>query len=54
MEAPIKPGIPLSSCFRPEGVDKVYAALSAEEKNTISHRGKAMAGVREFLMNFKA
>lgn len=54
LEVPIKPGIPLSSCFKPEGFDKVYAALSAEEKNKISHRGKAMAQVKDFLMDFKA
>lgn len=49
LEAPIKAGLPLSSCFRPKGFDKVYAALSEEEKNLISHRGKTMALVREFL-----
>lgn len=49
LEAPLKPGIPLSSCFRPEGFSKVYAALSAEEKNRVSHRGLAVARVREFL-----
>ncbi|PIZ75473.1 hypothetical protein COY05_03875 [Candidatus Peregrinibacteria bacterium CG_4_10_14_0_2_um_filter_38_24] len=45
LEAPILGGLPLSSCFLPEGRDKVYAALSAEEKNSISHRGKAMGKV---------
>lgn len=54
IEAPILPGIPLSSCFIPDGFEKVYAALSATEKNTISHRGKAMIGVRDFLLNFQA
>jgi XTP/dITP diphosphohydrolase len=49
LEMPIKAGIPLSSCFRPEGFDKVYAALSVKEKNGISHRGKAMRAVRGFL-----
>jgi len=49
LEAPIKPGIPLSSCFKPLGFDKVYAALSIEEKNRISHRGKALMGLKEFL-----
>lgn len=52
LEAPLQPGIPLSSCFRPEGFDRVYAALSVEEKNKISHRGKAMKGVREFLSSY--
>jgi len=49
LEAPILGGLPLSSCFLPEGREKVYAALSAEEKNAISHRGKAMGKVLEFL-----
>ena len=49
LEAPMKQGIPLSSCFRPLGFDKVYASLSVAEKNTISHRGKAMKAVRDFL-----
>lgn len=52
LEAPLRCGIPLSSCFRPEGFDGVYAALSVEEKNRISHRGKAMSKLREFL-NFQ-
>jgi XTP/dITP diphosphohydrolase len=47
--APILTGLPLSSCFLPEGCDKVYAALGTEEKNKISHRGKAIKAVREFL-----
>ena len=45
--APILPGLPLSSCFVPEGCEKVYAALTIEEKNLVSHRGKALMGVRE-------
>ncbi|MBI2639097.1 non-canonical purine NTP pyrophosphatase [Candidatus Peregrinibacteria bacterium] len=49
LEAPLKAGIPISSCFRPEGCSKVYAALTAEEKNRVSHRGKAMHAVKNFL-----
>jgi XTP/dITP diphosphohydrolase len=49
LEAPIYAGLPISSCFRPEGFDKVYAALTVAEKNRISHRGKAMYGVKEIL-----
>lgn len=49
LQAPITSGIPLSSCFLPGGMDKVYAALSVEEKNRVSHRGKAMSMVKEFL-----
>jgi XTP/dITP diphosphohydrolase len=47
--APLIKGIPLSSCFMPFGCDKVYAGLSPEEKNKISHRGKALMKAREFL-----
>lgn len=49
LEAPIFVGVPLSSCFRPEAFQKVYAALDVEEKNRISHRGKAMAEAKNFL-----
>lgn len=47
--APILEGLPLSSCFLPEGCEKVYAALGAEAKNRVSHRGKAIRAVKEFL-----
>jgi XTP/dITP diphosphohydrolase len=47
--APVLPGLPLSSCFVPEGMDKAYAEISAAEKNKISHRGKAIMQVRNFL-----
>ena len=49
LEAPIYKGLPISSCFRPEGFQKVYAALTIDEKNRVSHRGKAMHAVRTFL-----
>lgn len=49
LQAPIQPGIPLSSCFLPEGGKKVYAALSTEEKNKLSHRGKAISKMHYFL-----
>lgn len=49
LETPLKEGIPISSCFRPDGFSKVYAALSIAEKNQVSHRGKAMHAVAEFL-----
>lgn len=48
VEAPIHPGIPLSSCFIPEGFDKVYITLSTEKKNQLSHRGKALQQVEEY------
>lgn len=52
LEAEIKEGIPLSSCFRPEGYDRVYSALGLEEKMEVSHRGKAAKELKEFLKSF--
>ena len=49
LQAPIYRGLPISSCFKPQGFDKVYAALSIDEKNRVSHRGKAMHAVRDIL-----
>jgi XTP/dITP diphosphohydrolase len=53
LEAPIYAGLPLSSCFRPDGFDKVYSALTIEEKNRTSHRGKAMRQVHEWLGKYE-
>lgn len=49
IEAPLRPGIPLSSVFKPMGCDRVYAALSAEEKRRFSHRGKAFGHLLHYL-----
>jgi XTP/dITP diphosphohydrolase len=39
--------------FRPTGFDKTFAELSLEEKNEISHRGKAVKALIEFLNHRK-
>jgi XTP/dITP diphosphohydrolase len=52
LEAEIKEGIPLSSCFKPFGYDRVYSALNLEEKIEVSHRGKAAMILKKFLINF--
>ena len=49
----LEPGIPLSAVFLPEGKDKVFSALGTEEKNKISHRGKAIKKCYEYLQNIK-
>ncbi len=49
LEADFLPGLPISACFRPDGSAKVYSALSIEEKNRISHRGRALGGFRKYL-----
>lgn len=51
LEAPIYSGIPLSSVFKPDGYNAVYAALSIVEKNKISHRGKAFNQLFNTLKN---
>lgn len=35
--------------FQPEGQDRVFAEMSLEEKNKISHRGKALQAARKLL-----
>ncbi len=49
LEADYLAGLPLAACFRPEGFDRVYSALSVEQKNRTSHRGRAVDALRKFL-----
>lgn len=48
-QCPIPKGIPVSALFVPDGFSRVFAAMSPEEKNAVSHRGKAMAQLQKFL-----
>lgn len=48
----IEHGIPLSSVFLPDGKDKVYSAMSKQEKNEISHRGIAIKKCYDYLLKF--
>jgi len=48
----VLPGLPLSSVFKPDGFDQVYAELGQDKKNEISHRGQAIAQVKSFSKNF--
>lgn len=50
LEAPYPPGLPFAACFRPDGRDKVYSALTLEQKNDISHRGQALLHLRRWFM----
>lgn len=52
IEGPIYKGIPLSAVFKPLGADKVYSAMSEEEKNLLSHRGKAIKNLRNYLLKW--
>ncbi|MFA6458655.1 MAG: non-canonical purine NTP pyrophosphatase [Patescibacteria group bacterium] len=47
--APILPRIPLSSVFRADGAEKVFAAMNKSEKAQFSHRGKAVEKLLNFL-----
>jgi XTP/dITP diphosphohydrolase len=43
------PGLPVSSVFLPEGYDRVFSALTHDEKNALSHRGKVLRLFLEYL-----
>jgi len=37
--------------FLPDGYDRTFAEMNVEEKNTMSHRGRAISALAEFLHN---
>lgn len=49
LEADYLPGLPISACFKPDGYEQVYSAMSAERKNEISHRGRSLQKFLEFI-----
>ncbi len=51
LEADYLPGLPISACFKPNGYDKVFSALSVEEKNQISHRGRALQSYAHYVQS---
>lgn len=36
--------------FQPDGFDQTYAELTLEVKNSISHRGRAVRSLRDYLV----
>ena len=50
-QANLEPGIPVSAVFLANGQEKVYSALSRDEKNEISHRGKSVKQLVAFLQD---
>lgn len=38
--------------FLPDGFEKTFAELTDDEKNVISHRGRALEKLKEFLINY--
>lgn len=49
LEADYLPGLPISACFKPKGEKDVFSALSLEQKNRTSHRGRALEQFKRFL-----
>ncbi|MDD4627824.1 MAG: non-canonical purine NTP pyrophosphatase [Candidatus Peribacteraceae bacterium] len=49
LEADYLPGLPISACFRPDGHSAVFSALTIDQKNSTSHRGKASQKFAKFL-----
>jgi XTP/dITP diphosphohydrolase len=49
LESDFLPGLPISACFKPDGYDKVFSALTVGEKNKISHRGRALQAFISFI-----
>ncbi|MEK7563172.1 MAG: non-canonical purine NTP pyrophosphatase [Patescibacteria group bacterium] len=49
LEAEYLPGLPISGCFKPDGFTSVYSAMKVEQKNSTSHRGKAVRKFKKFL-----
>ncbi|MBI3442872.1 MAG: non-canonical purine NTP pyrophosphatase [Candidatus Sungbacteria bacterium] len=43
-----QPDMPYSAIFIPDGQEKVWAQMSVDEENAISHRGRAFRQVRDF------
>ncbi len=51
LEAEYLPGLPLSACFKPDGYDTVFSAMTNEEKAACSHRGGAVKRFTEWYLN---
>ncbi len=48
-QTPLEHGIAVSSVFIPDGSEMVYSAMTKSEKNKVSHRGKSVKKMGEFL-----
>lgn len=48
LESEYLPGLPISACFKPDGYEAVYSAMKVEQKNSASHRGKALQKLQTY------
>lgn len=48
-----QPKMPYSALFMPTGFNKVWADMTPEEENKISHRGKAFQKLKDFLLKLQ-
>ncbi len=48
-QTPLEPGVPVSAVFIPDGADRVFSAMTKDQKNQQSHRGAAAAQMQIFL-----
>ncbi len=46
---PAQPKMPYSPIFMPDGTNLVWAEMTVEQENSLSHRGKAFRQARKFL-----
>jgi XTP/dITP diphosphohydrolase len=51
LEAKGENGFGYDPIFVPDGFDKTFAELNAEEKNSISHRGRAVMKFRDYIIS---
>jgi XTP/dITP diphosphohydrolase len=49
LESEYLPGLPISACFKPKGYEAVFSELSLDQKNSTSHRGRAVKEFKEFI-----
>lgn len=49
LRVPFQPKMPYSGIFLPDEAQRVWAEMTTDEENAISHRGKAFRALREFL-----
>ena len=47
------PRLPYDVVFIPEGDDRTFGEMSAEEKNSLSHRGRSFRKLADFIMSNK-